>query len=254
MKKIKPLHIVLIVVIGLELITLGIMFGLKHTNNTNKAETFDVTETVFGPSYTGETFASVLNDEAFHLSYADAYQCYNHEDSFKETFGINANWEDYKTLLNNKAFMMFQSQTEALTVAKDVAINSYNVPYQFFASDAGLYTITATADAKPIQNLLDEYAQTEGITTIALPAVVTYEDNTNDTACFFACIGTDGKAYITVYFGDEPLGNFEEANIAVGIFEPNTTNIVSGFVMSHATLITSPEEEYLYKIYQKVRP
>ena len=248
MKKLKPLHWILIAVLLVEAIVLGVWFGAKQ--NTNPTGSPDELKLTYEQNTDGSfTLLSLLNNASdidVQFSHADTEYSYDVDlvqvvDAYRDiekykAIEPNATeelWNAFKDAVSGAVNKQVNQQHASIEYIRNIAKSGYNVPHEQLYNNHGMYTINTTTTIDNWTSVFAPYilSDTEGKTVNELamgatirigstdyPAIVytslhpDEDKNNNDTA---------PEVTVHILFGDHIISDIALSDATIYYLKPD---------------------------------
>ena len=248
MKKLKPLHWILIAVLLVEAIVLGVWFGAKQ--NSKPTGSPDELKLTYEQNADGSfTLLSLLNNASdidVQFSHADTEYSYDVDlvqvvDAYRDiekykTIEPNATeelWNAFKDAVSGAVNQQVNQPHASIEYIRNIAKSGYNVPHEQLYNNHGMYTINTTTTIDNWTSVFAPYilTDTEGKTVNELamgatirigstdyPAIVytslhpDEDKNNNDTA---------PEVTVHILFGDHIISDIALSDATIYYLKPD---------------------------------
>lgn len=248
MKKLKPLHWILIAVLLVEAIVLGVWFGAKQ--NSKPTGSPDELKLTYEQNADGSfTLLSLLNNASdidVQFSHADTEYSYDVDlvqvvDAYRDiekykTIEPNATeelWNAFKDAVSGAVNQQVNQPHASIEYIRNIAKSGYNVPHEQLYNNHGMYTINTTTTIDNWTSVFAPYilTDTEGKTVNELAMGATIRiGNTDYPAIVYTSLhpdedknNNDTAPEVTVHilFGDHIISDIALSDATIYYLTPD---------------------------------
>lgn len=265
--KLKPIHIILIVIVVIEIIVLGCILGWKgtfagSTHNPELLITYDADsngrysvlslfENMQEPDITFQYNGTEYVFDQNIINITSAYRSY---DTFT-SLQANATpemWNAYKDAVSRHVAETLRQEHPVMTYIRNIASAWYNVPDSLLQSNQGFYTLNTYASIAQWESVFSQYRiqqNNSAANEMALGAIVKI-DNIEYPAIAYMVITDDGddknnatasEVTIHVVFGKDFLQDINAQDATITYLTPDGSQI-AGYSEMKVQFFASPIE------------
>lgn len=270
--KLKPIHIILIVLLLVEAIVLGVVLGKNHSSNTqpaNKQTELLVTyEANKDGSYNLLSIFDAAEEPKITFTYNDTAYTFDHPlvdivesfRSYEEFAKIQENateemWSAYTDAVSRHVAEALQTEHTVLGYIRDIAKTWYGVNHELLYNNNGFYTLNAFTTINQFEAIFAEYRiEKDGAAAseMALGATVEIE-GTKYPALVYMVITDDGNSEnnatanevsVHVVFGDKFLDDISNKPVKIYYCSPDGSKYIGHSDMKVSFFANIVESKY----------
>ena len=273
MKKLKPIHWILIAVILIEAIVLGVWFGGRSVENSPTPTT--PTELLL--NYTANedgsfTLLSMLqnaedinvsftyNDKTYTydtdlVTFTEAYQNFEKYQEL-EPDATKELWEEFQNYVSGEVNQHVNKQHASIEYIRNIAKSGYSVPHEQLYENRGLYTINATTTIDNWNAIFADYILTDEagntVNELALGATIRIGE-TDYRAMVYTIIHSDNdntnnhsaqEVAVHILFGDHMLSDITLSDATIYYLKPDGSEYFAHSKLKVTYTASSNEARY----------
>ena len=264
---VKPIHIVLIAIVVIEIIALGCILGWKETfaRSTHNPELLITYDADSNGRYSVLSLFENMQEPDITFQYNDtdyvfdqniinitsAYRSYDTFTSLQEN-ATPEMWHAYKDAVARNVAETLRQEHPVMTYIRNIASAWYNVPDSLLQSNQGFYTLNAYASITQWESVFSQYRiqqNNSAANEMALGAIVKIDD-IEYPAIAYMVITDDGddknnatasEVTIHVVFGDDFLNDVNAQDATITYLTPDGSQI-AGYSEMKVQFFASPIE------------
>lgn len=248
MKKLKPLHWILIAVLLVEAIVLGVWFGSRGETpqveqqtelllnyNANEDGSFSLLSLIATAEAPTLKFTYQDKEYTYDMSLIEMVEAYKSFDKFKEyePEATNELWLEFQDQLTIATHRQTNKQHASIEYIRDIAKDGYGVPHEQLYDNRGMYTINAVTTINNWESVFKDYLvkgeNGETVSELALGATVRIGDK-DYNAIVYTMVNADEdssnnstaeEVSVHILFGDHILSDIDLSEATIYYLKPD---------------------------------